>query len=146
MPPRAQRLRAGLGLGVNLGGDRLAVDEHHPRIHGKSHYGLIRVVKVLFDLLVVMFLLHYSRKPMYIFGTCGLVSFAISIVSFVTAVILKFYGDKTLIQTPLPTLSAITGMIGIMCFLMGLLAELSVRTYYESQGKETYGVARRVNL
>ena len=120
--------------------------KHHPRIHGKSHYGLIRVVKVLFDLLVVMFLLHYSRKPMYVFGTCGLVSFLISIVSFVTAVILKFYGDKTLIQTPLPTLSAITGMIGIMCFLMGLLAELSVRTYYESQGKETYGVARRVNL
>ena len=120
--------------------------KHHPRLHGKSHYGLIRIVKVLFDLLVVMFLLRYSRKPMYIFGTCGLISFCISFVSFVTAVILKFYDHKTLIQTPLPTLSAITGMIGIMCFLMGLLAELSVRTYYESQGKNTYGVARRVNL
>jgi glycosyltransferase involved in cell wall biosynthesis len=120
--------------------------KHHPRLHGTSHYGLIRVIKVLFDLLVVMFLLHYSRKPMYIFGTCGLVSLFISFASFVTAVFLKYYGEKTLIQTPLPTLSAITGMLGIMCFLMGLLAELSVRTYYESQGKQTYGVARRVNL
>jgi len=120
--------------------------KHHPRRHGTSHYGLIRVVKVFFDLLVVMFLIKYSRKPMYVFGTCGLVSFFISFVSFVTAVILKFYGHKTLIQTPLPTLSAITGMIGVTCFLMGLLAELSVRTYYESQGKNTYGVVRRVNL
>jgi len=119
---------------------------HHSRRFGASHYGINRVIKVLFDLSVVMFLYRYAQKPMYIFGSCGLFSFALSFISFVVALWFKFFGHKTLIQTPLPILSAVTWMLGAMCILMGFLAELSVRTYYESQGKSTYSVSRRVNL
>jgi len=119
---------------------------HHRRRFGKSHYGLQRTVKVLFDLLVVMFLLRYAQKPIYVFGTCGLVNFAVSFASMGLALFYKYFGHKTLIQTPLPILSAVTCMLGVMCFLMGLLAELSIRTYYESQGKKTYGIVRRTNF
>ena len=119
---------------------------HHERRFGKSHYGLQRTVKVLFDLLVVMFLLRYSQKPMYVFGACGLVNFGVSFLAMSLAFYYKFFGHKTLIQTPLPVLSAFTCMLGILCFLMGLLAELSIRTYYESRGKKTYGIARRTNF
>ena len=120
--------------------------EHHPRRFGSSKYGMERVLKVIFDLIVVKFLARYAEKPMYVFGTAGAFSLVIAILAGTWALYLKFFQQTSLIQTPLPLLVVMTTMTGIMCFLMGLLAELIMRTYYESQGKAIYLVAETRNL
>ena len=119
---------------------------HHPRLHGKSKYGLERMVKVVLDLIVLGFLYRYLQKPMYLFGSTGLISFFISALSGAASVYFKFWGGKTFIETPLPTLFAMSFITGCMCVLMGLLAELITRTYHESQHKATYLVARTRNM
>lgn len=111
---------------------------HHPRRHGVSHYGLKRIPKVILDLMVVVFLHRFGQRPMYVFGTVGLASIAIGVVAGAAAIYYKFWGDKSFIQTPLPLLFVMAMITGAMCFLMGLLAELLMRTYYESQNKATY--------
>jgi glycosyltransferase involved in cell wall biosynthesis len=119
---------------------------HHPRLHGKSNYGLERLVKVILDLMVLGFLYRFLQKPMYLFGSVGLFSFLISGVSGGASIYFKFFGGKSFIETPLPTMFAITFITGCMCFLMGLLAELITRTYHESQDKMTYLIARTRNI
>jgi glycosyltransferase involved in cell wall biosynthesis len=119
---------------------------HHARVHGVSNYGLERVVKVILDLGVVLFLHRYSRKPIYVFGLCGLFSWAVGGIASVAAILFKVFGEKSFIQTPLPLVALTMFFTGITCFLLGLLAELSIRTYYESQGKATYVVASLDNL
>jgi glycosyltransferase involved in cell wall biosynthesis len=119
---------------------------HHARIHGVSKYGLERVIKVILDLGVVLFLHRYSQKPIYVFGLCGFTSWAFSGFATLAAVLYKVYGDKSFIQTPLPLISATMFFTGVICFLLGLLAELSIRIYHESQDKPTYLVASRDNL
>lgn len=111
---------------------------HHARIHGKSNYGLERIFKVVCDLAVVAFLQRYANKPMYLFGACGLASFAGSGFSAILAIYYKFSGHKTLIETPLPLISGTLFITGVICVLLGLLAELSIRIYHESQDKPTY--------
>ena len=119
---------------------------HHARVHGVSKYGLERVIKVLFDLGVVLFLHRYAQKPIYVFGLCGLASWAFSAIATLAAVAYKLLGDKSFIQTPLPLIAVTMFFTGVICFLMGLLAELSIRIYHESQDKTTYVVASRDNL
>ncbi len=119
---------------------------HHPRLHGESKYGLERVLKVVLDLIVVKFLHNYAMKPMHIFGGFGLISLSISFLSGLIAVYWRLAGTAYLIQTPLPLLCVMTAITGIMCILMGLLAELNTRTYYESQGKLSYLVGETRNL
>lgn len=119
---------------------------HHPRQHGQSNYGMERTFKVILDLMVVKFLSKYSQKPMYVFGTVGFVSLAISFLSGVWALYLKFVDQVSFISTPLPLLVVMTGITGFMCILMGLLAELIIRTYYESQDKPVYLISDTRNL
>jgi glycosyltransferase involved in cell wall biosynthesis len=119
---------------------------HHARVHGASNYGLERVVKVVLDLGVVLFLHRYGRKPIYVFGLCGLFSWAVSGMAGLAAVLFKLFGEKSFIQTPLPLIAVTMFFTGVICFLLGLLAELSIRTYYESQGKPTYVVAAWDNV
>ncbi len=115
---------------------------HHPRKHGNSHYGLERIFKVIMDLIVVKFLHKYQQKPMYVFGAAGTCSFAISFFAGVLALYYKFGLGYSFILTPLPLLCAMTFITGMMCILMGLLAEIVIRTYYEAQEKKTYIVER----
>ncbi len=119
---------------------------HYARQHGVSNYGLERVVKVVLDLGVVLFLHRYAQKPIYVFGLCGLFSWAVGTVATIAAVLYKILGEKSFIQTPLPLIAVAMFFTGTVCFLLGLLAELSIRTYHESQGKPTYLVASRDNL
>lgn len=119
---------------------------HHLRQHGSSNYGLERVIKVVLDLGVVLFLHRYARKPMYVFGLFGLFSWSIGAIATVAAFVYKILGQKSFIQTPLPLIAVTLFFAGGICFLLGLLAELSVRTYYESQGKPTYSISSRDNL
>lgn len=120
--------------------------QHHARVHGVSNYGLERVVKVVLDLGVVLFLHRYARKPMYVFGLFGLFSWSIGAIAAIAAVAYKLLGQKSFVQTPLPLIAVALFFAGGICFLLGLIAELSVRTYYESQGKATYVIASRDNL
>ena len=117
---------------------------HHPRIHGESKYGMERVIKVVLDLLVVKFLFRYASKPIYLFGGFGLLAFALAFAAGIWALCLKFFGNTSLIQTPLPLLAVFLSMIGVISILMGLLAEMINRTYHESQAKPVYRIARIV--
>ena len=113
---------------------------HHPRRSGQSSYGLDRTLKVILDLIVVKFLESYATKPIYVFGGFGLLSLFAGFVVGVVTLYLKFAGIRDLVSTPLPLLTALLLLVGILSVLLGLVAELTVRTYYESQGKKTYVV------
>jgi glycosyltransferase involved in cell wall biosynthesis len=119
---------------------------HRAREFGQSKYGLNRVGKVLLDLLVVKFLDRYFAKPIYVFGGFGLLLLACSLAAFVGVLALKFGSGISMIQTPLPLLAAICGTTGILSVLMGLLAEIQVRTYFESQRRPPYSVRETVNF
>ena len=125
---------------THLAGAKVAeiVVSHHKRIHGHSKYGMERIFKVIMDLMVIKFLDRYLKKPIYLFGGIGLILFACSFFSIVLAIFLKLYKSVYLIQTPLPLFSAMTFITAVMCFLMGFLAEMIMRTYFESQDKKSY--------
>lgn len=119
---------------------------HYKRSAGKSKYGLERVLKVIFDLVVVKFLDSYQMKPMYLFGACGLASFAASFFFALWALYLYFFEGKPFITTPLPLMTVFTFMTAVICVLLGLLAEMITRTFFESQGKSIYLVKQTRNL
>ena len=119
---------------------------HYPRTTGKSKYGLERVAKVLLDLLVVKFLDVFSHRPMHVFGGCGFFSLFLSFLTFVWMLVLKLFYDVSFITTPLPLVIVMTFMVGMMCILLGLLAEMIMRTFYESQGKTIYSVRAVRNI
>jgi len=119
---------------------------HSPRKFGKSKYGATRVFKVLLDLMVVKFLTQYDTKPIYIFGMVGMGFLGISLFAGIWALYLKFFEGTSFVQTPLPLLFTLGFITAVMCLLMGLLAEVLVRVYYESQGKNQYTVRQRINM
>ena len=83
----------------------------------------------------------YQTKPIYVFGTFGMLAFGISLFSGLYAVFLKYSHKATFVQTPLPILCIVMFAVGVQFLLMGLLAEMLVRTYHESQNKPVYRVA-----
>ena len=120
--------------------------EHHARTMGKSKYGLSRTVKVIFDLMTIKFMASYQTKPIYIFGTFGFLSFLVSLAAAVWAVVLKLAHKADFIQTPLPIIAVVLFAVGIQFLLMGLLAEMLVRTYHESQAKRIYAVREKIGF
>jgi ABC-type bacteriocin/lantibiotic exporter with double-glycine peptidase domain len=119
---------------------------HRPRQYGKSKYGLKRTVKVALDLVVVKFIQAYFQKPIYVFGGFGLFSFLLSLLTFGGMVFFKYFGGKSFIQTPLPLLAILFLLIGVISIFMGLLAQINMMTYYESQGRKSYQIAYTRNL
>lgn len=120
--------------------------DHHARTMGKSKYGLSRTIKVVFDLITIKFLASYQTKPLYVFGSFGVLAFVVSIVAGIWALVLKFGYDVSFILTPLPLITVVLLAISIQLFLMGLLAELLVRTYHESQDKRIYAVREKIGF
>jgi len=123
--------------------------DHHPRTMGKSKYGLSRTVKVVFDLITIKFMASYQTKPLYLFGWAGLLTFAIAFFSAVLAISMKVFAwphHADFVETPLPTMAMVTLVLGVQLFLMGLLAEMLVRTYHESQAKPIYAVRERLGF
>ncbi len=120
--------------------------KHHSRKFGRSKYGLERSLKVILDLMVVKFLHQYHTKPIYVFGSIGFLFIIFSTLAFFFMLYIKFSLGISMIKTPLPLLSAVTFLVGVVSILMGLLAEIMVRTYYESQGKRTYSVRSALNM
>jgi len=119
---------------------------HHPRRTGVSKYDLSRVFKVVLDLIVVKFLTQYEAKPIYVFGTVSLAFFVVSLFAGLWALWLKFFGNTSFVETPLPLLFTLSFITGTICMLMGLLAEVLVRTYFETQNKRPYVIKARLNL
>ena len=117
------------------------VVNHRPRERGVSKYGINRVFKVVLDLMLVRFLTKYQAKAIYVFGAVGLFFFAIAFAASLYAVYLKIFNAISFILTPLPLIAAFGFMTGFMCILLGLIAELLARTYFESQGRLPYIIA-----
>ncbi|MEZ5426793.1 MAG: glycosyltransferase family 2 protein [Pyrinomonadaceae bacterium] len=119
---------------------------HHARTHGSSKYGISRTVKVIFDLMTIKFMASYQTKPIYVFGMFGLIAFLLSMLAGIWAFYLKYIQGTSFILTPLPVISIVLLAISMQFFLMGLLAEMLVRTYHESQDKTIYAVRERIGF
>jgi len=113
---------------------------HHARRFGKSKYGISRTIRVLLDLLTVRFLLSYSTRPIQIFGGLGLLSFLVGTALGVYLTFVKLALGQDIGSRPLLLLAVLLMLVGVQLITMGLLGELVVRTYYESQGKRIYVV------
>ncbi len=119
---------------------------HHPRTRGKSKYGISRTFKVLLDLVTVKFLDAYLAKPIYVFGGFGIFCLLSGLLTFGYLTYDKVLNGAYFVQSPLLMLSALLGTLGVLSILIGLLAEITVRTYFESQGKPPYSVREVVSL
>ncbi|NPA93335.1 MAG: glycosyltransferase family 2 protein, partial [Chloroflexi bacterium] len=119
---------------------------HHPRKFGKSKYGLTRTLKVILDLFTVKFLLSYFHKPIYLFGGMGLALILPSLALLFYLIVRRIVWNVALMTSPLFQLSLMFVILGFQSILMGLIAELLVRTYHEAQGKPTYTVRRVLNI
>jgi glycosyltransferase involved in cell wall biosynthesis len=119
---------------------------HHPRRHDKSKYGLDRILKVLLDLIIIHFLDRYASKPIYVFGSFGLFSILASFLAGGVALWLKFFADISFISTPLPLVTVLLFIVGIMSVFMGVQAEILTRIYFEGQGKASYVVKETINV
>lgn len=113
---------------------------HHPRRYGKAKYGLERTLKVILDLFTVKFLIDYSGKPMRIFGGVGFALMAASAVGLLYLMVRRLWLGISAFDSPLFVVSVMLMIMGFQAMLMGLIAELLVRTYHESQRKTTYTV------
>jgi glycosyltransferase involved in cell wall biosynthesis len=112
---------------------------HHARQFGRSKYGFSRILRVLLDLMTVKMLGSYSTKPIYFFGMVGFLLWVLALVSFAIVVLQKVLPPYPYAHNnPLLLLSVFLAVVGVQFILMGLLAELTIRTYHESQGKPTY--------
>ncbi|HKP71304.1 MAG TPA: glycosyltransferase, partial [Pyrinomonadaceae bacterium] len=120
--------------------------DHHARTMGVSKYGLSRTLKVVFDLVTIKFMASYQTKPIYVFGTFGVLAFTISFLAGLWAIFLKLVEGVSFILTPLPILAIVMFAVAVQFFLMGLLAEMQVRTYHESQAKPIYAVRERIGF
>ncbi|CAG0964980.1 partial dolichol-phosphate mannosyltransferase, partial [Rhodocyclaceae bacterium] len=118
---------------------------HHPRRLGVSKYGLGRITKVILDLVLIRFMHKAFDRPIQFFGKIGLYSGALAVLSGSWALWLKVDQGVSFISTPLPLLSVFLALSGVLCVLLGLLAELQMRVYFESQSKRHYAVRRLVN-
>jgi len=122
------------------------VVNHHPRKFGKTKYGLERTVKVILDLFTVKFLVSYASKPIYLFGGTGMALMAISAFIMLYLFVRRIFFLVGIATSPLLQMSAMFFILGFQSILMGLIAELLVRTYHESQRKPTYRIRTMLNL
>jgi glycosyltransferase involved in cell wall biosynthesis len=132
---------------ANAAGARIVerVVNHRPRLHGKSKYGLWRTIKVVLDLMTVTFLTKYNTRPMYIFGGMGFLLSALSGISLLVMAASGVFTGNLLWHSPWPILAALFGVLAIQSLLLGLMMEMLMRTYYESQGKGPYTIRRVIN-
>src|SRR6516165_3294430 len=115
---------------------------HHPRRFGKSKYGLGRIFRVMLDLLMIYFIDRAFDRPMQFFGKLGLAFWGLALLTFGWAAILKLGYGVSLIQTPLPLLAATIGLSGVLFILLGIIAEVLTRIYFEARGKPPYKIER----
>lgn len=119
---------------------------HHPRQFGTSKYGIKRTFKVLLDLITVKFLGSYSTKPIYIFGGFGFLLMVLGFFSFAGVIFMKFYNNLSMNRNPLLFLTVMLVIMSIIFIMLGILAEILIRIYHESQDKPPYKVRELINF
>ncbi len=119
---------------------------HHARKYGKAKYGLERTLKVVLDLITVKFLSSFANKPIYLFGGTGAVLMILSIIVLLFLFIRRVFFSVSVLTSPLFTLSSMFLILGFQSILMGLIAELLVRTYHEAQHKPTYTIRKQIGF
>jgi hypothetical protein len=131
------------GIGARVGE---YVVNHRPRNAGVSKYNLTRTYKVFLDLVTVWFLQGYRTKPIYIFGGLG---FGMLISSFACTLHVlwgKFFFDEKVHRNPLFTIAIFLSVVGVQFVVLGLLAELIIRTYFESRNETPYSIAKKIGF
>jgi len=113
---------------------------HHPRKYGRSKYNLSRIPKVLLDLIVLKFLISYMTRPIRVFGTMGLASMGLGILAGIAVIFMKVFQGMDMTGNPILILCVMLILLGAQFLGMGLLGEINVRTYFESQGLKIYDV------
>ncbi|WP_243370883.1 glycosyltransferase family 2 protein [Geotalea sp. SG265] len=119
---------------------------HYPRVRGVSKYGISRTTRVILDLMTVKFLLAYSTKPIQLFGKWGIYTLAAGGLSGAAVIYMKIFEQMSMNRNPLLILTAFLLFMGVQFIVLGLLAELNARTYYEAQSKPIYVVKEKINL
>jgi len=117
---------------------------HHPRKYGKTKYGLTRTMKVILDLFTVKFLISYANKPIYLFGGTGIILITVSLSALLFLLVRRILYSISVTNSPLFSTSMMVLILGFQSILMGLIAELLVRTYHESQQKPTYTIRKLI--
>lgn len=120
--------------------------KHHPRFKGRSKYGISRTFKVLLDLVTVKFLQSFSTKPIQFFGSMGLLSSLLGFFILLYLTALKFLKGAAIGGRPLLILGVLLVVVGVQFIGMGLLGEMIVRVYHESQRKPIYVLKKIIGL
>jgi glycosyltransferase involved in cell wall biosynthesis len=118
---------------------------HHPRIHGKSKYNILRTFKVILDLMTVVFWRKFITRPLHIFGRLGLASFACGFLISLYLACIKLFSGVQIGNRPLLILGVLLILTGVQLISTGIVAEIAIRTYYESQKKSIYKVREILN-
>jgi len=118
---------------------------HHPRKHGRSKYGLSRTSSIILDLITIIFLQRYSTKPIRLFGGAGMTLCGLGILSGLFVLYRRIIWGGVWIS-PMILISFLFITMGVMFILLGLIAEIIIRTYHESQGKPIYVVKSMMNF
>ncbi|RMF53893.1 MAG: glycosyltransferase [Bacteroidetes bacterium] len=119
---------------------------YQPRKYGRSNYGMMRIISVLLDLVLIVFLDRYLQRPIQFFGGVGLISMLLGVGSFLWALYYKLTGQKDFVETPLPVFTALFISVGVVLLLIGIVAELLVRIYYEATSRPIAQVRERINF
>lgn len=119
---------------------------HHPRAAGQSKYNLSRTIRVVLDLMTVKFLGSFQTRPMHLFGGVGLGSLGFGALCGVISLVMKYTTGPGMTANPLFLLGAMLALMGMQFLTLGLIGEVTVRTYFESQGKPSYAVRERRNV
>jgi glycosyltransferase involved in cell wall biosynthesis len=131
----------------SVGAKMVEVPVHHnPRRFGKTKYGLTRTLKVVLDLFTVKFLISYANKPIYLFGGAGLVLMAGSALTLLFLIVRRLLIGTSVTRSPYLPIAIMFLILGFQSILMGLIAELLVRTYHEAQSKPTYTIRRTMGF
>ncbi len=119
---------------------------HHPRLYGKSKYGIGRTVRVILDIFLVKFLNEYINKPMYVFGAVGFALLSLGLLMLFYLLFIKLFLDEEIGRGPLFILSVLFTLAGIQLLSTGIIAELLVRIYYRTKEDKPFVVEEKVNL
>jgi glycosyltransferase involved in cell wall biosynthesis len=118
---------------------------HHSRRHGKSKYGLSRTTSIILDLMTFLFLQRYSTKPIRLFGGAGMILFGLGVLTGLFVLYRRIFWGGAWIS-PMILIAFFFITMGVMFILLGLIAEIIIRTYHESQKKPIYAIKSTVNL
>ncbi len=119
---------------------------HHPRLYGKSKYGIGRTVRVILDIFLVKFLNEYITKPLYVFGGFGFLLFGLGFFIELYLTFIKLFAGADIGGRPLLVLGVLLILAGIQLISTGIIAELIIRTYYESKDERPYVIEKKINI